>query len=54
MHQRLSDIGGYHVEILSDPFTCFNASNYGALMVVDPEDYFSEAEIDKLRDDIEN
>ena len=54
MHQRLTEFGGYHVEILSDPFTCFDANNYGALMIVDPEDYFTRAEIKKLRGDIEN
>ena len=53
MHQRLSEIGGYHIEVLSDPYTCFDAKNYGALMIVDSEDYFSEAEILKLRVDIE-
>ena len=53
MHQRLTDLGGYYVEILTDPFTCFDARNYGALMIVDPEDYFSEMEIIKLRRDIE-
>lgn len=53
MHQRLTEMGGYHLEILTDPFTCFNAKNYGALIIADPEDYFSEAEIMKLRRDIE-
>jgi len=53
MHQRLTELGGYHVEVLQDPFTCFDAQNYGALLVVDTEDYFSEAEILKLREDIE-
>ena len=54
MHQRLTDFGNYHIEVLTDPFTCFNAENYGALLIVDPEDYFSEAEILKLRQDVEN
>jgi len=53
LHQRLTEYGKYHVEILSDPFTCFDAQNYGALLVIDPEDYFSTAEINKLREDIE-
>jgi membrane-bound transcription factor site-1 protease len=53
MHQRLSDFGGYHFEVLTDPFTCFDAKNYGALMIVDPEDYFSIDEISKLRQDVE-
>lgn len=56
MHQRLTDkgFGGYHVEVLSDPFTCFDANNYGALLLVDPEDYFGQEEVVKLRDDIES
>lgn len=53
MHQRLTDYGGYYVEVLTDPFTCFEATNYGALMIIDPEDYFSEQEIEKLRNDVE-
>mmetsp|Transcript_1704 Transcript_1704/g.3008 ORF Transcript_1704/g.3008 Transcript_1704/m.3008 type:complete len:167 (-) Transcript_1704:1279-1779(-) len=53
MHQRLSQQGEYHLEVLTEPFTCFNASNYGALLILDPEDYFSELEIWKLRRDVE-
>ena len=49
----MTEIGDYHVEALSDPFTCFDATNYGALMIIDIEDYFSELEILKLRKDIE-
>lgn len=45
---------GYYLEVLTKPLTCFNASNYGALMIVDSEDVFFEEEIDKLIDDIEN
>jgi len=45
----LTQLGGFHIEILSEPFTCFDADNYGALMVIDPEDYFSSNEIQKLR-----
>lgn len=29
---------GYSVEILSKPFTSFDASNYGALLLIDPEE----------------
>ena len=53
LHQRLTEYGGYHVETLTDPMTCFNASNYGALLIIDPEDFFSRNEISKLRHDIE-
>ncbi|KAM3207787.1 hypothetical protein ACQJBY_062826 [Aegilops geniculata] len=43
---------GYYVETLGSPLTCFDASNYGTLLMVDLEDeYFSE-EIQKLRDDV--
>jgi membrane-bound transcription factor site-1 protease len=29
---------GYFIDILGTDFTCFNASNYGALLIVDPEE----------------
>ncbi|XP_005107775.1 membrane-bound transcription factor site-1 protease [Aplysia californica] len=45
---------GYFVEVLGSPFTCFDASQYGTLLLVDPEEeYFSE-EILKLKRDIDN
>jgi hypothetical protein len=28
------------VEVLSSPLTCFNASHYGALLIVDPEEEY--------------
>ena len=49
LHQRLTEYGGYFVETLTDPATCFDASNYGALLLIDPEDFFSNNEISKLR-----
>jgi len=52
LHQRLSK-QGYHLEILTQGFTCFAAENYKALLLIDPEDYFSTEEILKLRQDIE-
>ena len=34
---------GYYLEVLGSPFTCFNASNYGALLLVDSEEeYYKE------------
>ena len=39
---------GVFVEILSSPYTCFNASNYGALIVADSEDEFYPEEVAKL------
>ncbi|CRL02462.1 CLUMA_CG015092, isoform A [Clunio marinus] len=43
---------GYYIEVLGQPFTCFNASNYGTLLIVDPEEEYFESEIGKVRDDI--
>jgi membrane-bound transcription factor site-1 protease len=39
---------GVFVEILSSPFTCFNASQYGALIIADSEEEFYPEEISKL------
>ncbi|XP_063695760.1 membrane-bound transcription factor site-1 protease [Culicoides brevitarsis] len=44
--------GGYYVEVLGEPFTCFNASNYGTLLIVDPEEEYFTEEIRKLKDDV--
>jgi membrane-bound transcription factor site-1 protease len=44
----------YYMEILGEPLTCFNAENYGILMIVDTEDYFHEEEYQKLYDDVVN
>lgn len=53
MYQQLRE-KGYFVEVLGSPYTCFDASQYGTLLVVDPEEeYFSE-EIVKLKRDIDN
>jgi len=52
MYHRLTK-KGYHLEILNQPLTCFEAENYGALLLVDIEDYLSEQEITKLRRDVE-
>ncbi len=29
---------GFFVEVLGEPWSCFDAANYGALLVVDPEE----------------
>lgn len=39
---------GMFVEILSSPYTCFNASQYAVLIVADSEEEFYEEEITKL------
>ncbi|CAI9100335.1 OLC1v1037310C2 [Oldenlandia corymbosa var. corymbosa] len=51
MFNMLRD-SGYFVETLGSPFTCFDASGYGTLMLVDLEDEFFPEEIKKLKDDI--
>lgn len=43
---------GYYIEVLGKPFTCFNATNYGTLLMVDPEEEFYTEEIKKLKHDI--
>ena len=43
---------GYYLEILRGSFNCFDANNYGALLIVDPEEMFSQREIDKLEYDV--
>lgn len=44
---------GYFLEILASPATCFDASVYGALMIVDPEEEFYPEEVAKLTVDVE-
>lgn len=44
---------GYFVEVLGSPFTCFDATQYGALLMVDLEDEFFPEEVEKLRVDVE-
>ncbi|QDZ20650.1 subtilisin-like protein [Chloropicon primus] len=43
---------GYFVEVLSSSMTCFDASQYGLLVVIDPEMEFDQEEIDKLYTDV--
>jgi len=43
---------GYHLEVLGSPATCFDASQYGALLIVDPEEEFLESELEKLHRDV--
>ncbi|XP_053954012.1 membrane-bound transcription factor site-1 protease [Anastrepha ludens] len=45
---------GYYIDILRMPYTCFNASEYGTLLVVDPEEEFFDAEIKKVENDVYN
>jgi membrane-bound transcription factor site-1 protease len=40
------------VEILNSPWTCFNASDYLALLVIDPEDDVTSEEVNKVEKDV--
>ncbi|XP_070135836.1 membrane-bound transcription factor site-1 protease [Drosophila bipectinata] len=51
MYTHLRNIG-YYIDVLREPFTCFNASDYGALLIVDPEREFEDAEIAALKDNV--
>ena len=43
---------GYFLEVLGSPFTCFDAEQYGTLLIVDSEEEFYEEEISKLAADV--
>ena len=43
---------GYFVEVLGQPFTCFDAKNYATLLIVDPEEEFFPEEIVKMQSDV--
>uniref|UniRef100_W8BU99 Membrane-bound transcription factor site-1 protease n=1 Tax=Ceratitis capitata TaxID=7213 RepID=W8BU99_CERCA len=45
---------GYYIDILRMPYTCFNASEYGTLLIVDTEEEFFDAEIKKIENDVYN
>ncbi|KAH1002640.1 membrane-bound transcription factor site-1 protease-like isoform X2 [Dendroctonus ponderosae] len=44
---------GYYVEVLGSSFNCFDASQYGTLLIVDPEEEYFPEEIAKLKRDVE-
>ncbi len=44
---------GYFVEVLGQPYTCFDASQYGTLLVVDAEEEYFTDEIAKLKRDVD-
>ncbi|XP_043464380.1 membrane-bound transcription factor site-1 protease [Leptopilina heterotoma] len=52
MYQHLRNVG-YYLEVLGSPFICFNAKNYGTLLIVDSEEEFFPEEIVKLKEDVE-
>lgn len=43
---------GYFVEILRGPWTCFDANQYQALLIIDTEEDLEESEIFKIENDI--
>jgi membrane-bound transcription factor site-1 protease len=43
---------GYFVELLSAPITCFDAADYGTLLLIDAEEEYAPAEIAKLEADV--
>lgn len=53
MYQNLRN-AGYYIEVLGSPFTCFDASQYGTLLIVDPEEEFFPEEILKLKRDVDS
>lgn len=53
MFNMLQD-AGYYVETLGSPLTCFDANQYGTVLLVDLEDEYFQEEIVKLRDDVIN
>lgn len=52
MYQHLRN-AGYYLEVLGYPFTCFDAKNYGTLLIVDTEEEFFPEEVAKLKQDVE-
>ncbi|KAI1287806.1 Membrane-bound transcription factor site-1 protease [Halotydeus destructor] len=53
MYQHLRT-GGYYVEVLGSPLTCFDAREYGTLLIVDPEEEYFPEEVAKLKKDFDS
>lgn len=51
MFDMLRD-AGFYVEILGSPLTCFDARQYGTLLMVDLEDEYHVEEIKKIEEDV--
>ena len=49
--EKLVD-AGYHVEFLGSSFLCFDAKNYGTLLLIDPEEEYTKEEVAKLERDV--
>jgi len=52
MYEHLRN-SGYYVEVLGSPYTCFDARQYGALLIVDPEEEYFPEEVKKLAKDFD-
>lgn len=46
-YTRLRELG-YYIDVLDQPYTCFDATAYGALLVFDTEDEFHEQEVGRM------
>uniref|UniRef100_A0A915B2A3 Peptidase S8/S53 domain-containing protein n=2 Tax=Parascaris univalens TaxID=6257 RepID=A0A915B2A3_PARUN len=51
LYQHLRS-SGYHIEVLGEPLTCVDLSDYATYIVVDPEDEFFPSEREKLYLDV--
>jgi len=52
MYEHLRN-SGYYIEVLRSPYTCFDARDYGSLLIVDPEEEYYPEEITKLKKDFD-
>lgn len=52
MYQHLRN-GGYYIEVLGSPLSCLDASQYGTLLIVDPEEEYFPEEVAKLKRDVD-
>ncbi|XP_032813570.1 membrane-bound transcription factor site-1 protease [Petromyzon marinus] len=53
MYQHLRS-NGYFLEVLGAPITCFDASQYGTLVLVDSEEEYFPEEVSKLKRDVDH
>jgi hypothetical protein len=53
MYQHLRN-SGYYLEVLGSPFTCFDASQYGTVLLVDAEEEYFPEEVAKLKRDVDS
>ncbi|KAM3727833.1 Membrane-bound transcription factor site-1 protease [Dirofilaria immitis] len=53
LYQHLRS-SGYYIEVLGEPLTCVDLSQYSAYLLIDPEDEFFPSERQKLYDKVNN